>query len=334
MAHEQLSPPALDEVLQFSDIQAAAARLAPHIHRTPVLTSKTLDQVVSAHVFLKAECYQRAGAFKIRGALNKILQLSEDERKRGLIAWSSGNHAQAVALAAQIVGTTATILMPRDAPDVKLQGTRGYGAEVVTYDRYNEDREAIAQQLVTERNLTPILAYDDKQIMAGQGTAALELLEEVHDLDVLLIPTSGGGLTAGCATVMAALQPHGRVYGVEPAAGNDTKLSFDKGARVRIPVPRTIADGLQVEMPGKHTFEVNQRLMQDVLLVSDEEILGAMAFLFDRLKVVSEPSGASALAALLTGKLNVANLRVGVIISGGNVGVERFCQLMMGRPQR
>lgn len=328
MVREQLSSSSSEEIIHLSDIQSAAGRIAPFTHRTPVLTSKTLDQLVSASVFLKAECYQRAGAFKIWGALNKVLQLNEHERSQGLMAWSSGNHAQAVALAAQIVGTTATILMPKDAPEAKVQAVRGYGAEIITYDRYTEDREAIAQRLVSERNVTLIPAYDDRLVMAGQGTVALELLEQVSDLDLPLVPTSGGGLTAGCATVMAHLRPQSQMYGVEPAAGNDTKLSFDAGRRVRIPVPHTIADGQQVEIPGQLTFEVNRRWLKDILLVTDAEILAAMAFLFDRLKVVAEPSGASAVAALLARKCNVANLRVGVVISGGNVGVQRFCQLM------
>jgi threonine dehydratase len=318
-------------VLHLSDIRDAAARIKSFIHRTPVLTSRILDQLVGAEVFLKAECYQRAGAFKIRGALNKVLQLSAEERTRGLVAWSSGNHAQAVALAAQIVGTTATILMPQDAPETKMLAVRGYGAEIVTYDRYSEDRPALAQQLVHERNAVAVPPYDDLAIIAGQGTVALELLEDVQNLDVLLVPTSGGGLIAGCATVAKSLNPQCRVYGVEPLTGNDTKLSLDAGTRIRIPVPHTIADGLQVEMPGELTFAINRRLLTDILLVTDDEILAAMAFLFERLKVVAEPSGASAVAALLTGKLDVANLRVGVVISGGNVGVQRFCTLLAGK---
>ncbi len=318
-------------VLHLSDVQDAAARIKSFIHRTPVLTSRTLDQLVGAQVFLKAECYQRAGAFKIRGALNKVFQLSAEERARGLFAWSSGNHAQAVALAAQIVGTTATILMPKDAPETKMLAVRGYGAEIITYDRYSEDRPTLAQQLVRERSAVPVPPYDDLAIMAGQGTVALELLEDVQNLDVLLVPTSGGGLIAGCATVVKSLNPQCRVYGVEPLTGNDTKQSLDAGTRIRIPVPHTIADGLQVEMPGELTFAINRRLLTDILLVTDDEIVAAMAFLFERLKVVAEPSGASAVAALLTGKLNVTNSRVGVVISGGNVGIQRFCTLLAGK---
>ncbi len=332
MKEEQPMATTSDSVaLRLSDVRDAAVRIKSFIHPTPVLTSRVLDQLVGAQVFLKAECYQRAGAFKIRGALNKVLQLSAEERARGLVAWSSGNHAQAVALAAQIVGTTATILMPNDAPETKMLAVRGYGAEIVTYDRYSEDRPALAQQLVRERNAISVPPYDDLAIIAGQGTVALELLEDVPNLDVLLVPTSGGGLIAGCATVVKSLNPQCRVYGVEPLTGNDTKRSLDAGTRIHIPVPHTIADGLQVEMPGELTFAINRRLLTDVLLVTDDEILAAMAFLFERLKVVAEPSGASAVAALLTEKLDVTNLRVGVVISGGNVGVQRFCALLAGK---
>ncbi|HEY4034539.1 MAG TPA: pyridoxal-phosphate dependent enzyme [Ktedonobacteraceae bacterium] len=332
MNEEQFVTSTSDNIaLHLSDIRDAAARIKSFIHRTPVLTSRTLNQLVGAQVFLKAECYQRAGAFKIRGALNKVLQLSAEERARGLFAWSSGNHAQAVALAAQIVGTTATILMPQDAPEAKVLAVRGYGAEIITYDRYSEDREALARQLVRERNAVSVPPYDDFSIMAGQGTVALELIEEVQNLDVLLVPTSGGGLIAGCATVVTSLNPKCRVYGVEPVNGNDTKQSLDAKTRIRIPVPHTIADGLQVELPGELTFAINRRLLTDILLVTDDEILAAMVLLFERLKVVAEPSGASAFAALLASKVDVANLRVGVVISGGNVGVQRFCALLAGK---
>lgn len=326
MHEEKLVPDSIS--LHLSDVQGAAARIKLPIHHTPVLTSRTLDQFMGAQIFLKAECYQRAGAFKIRGALNKVLQFSAEERARGLFAWSSGNHAQAVALAAQIVGATATILMPKDAPETKVLAVREYGAEIISYDRYTEDREILAQRLVSERHAISVPPYDDLAIMAGQGTVALELLEQVGKLDVLLVPIGGGGLIAGCATVATSLNPQCRVYGVEPLAGNDTKLSLNAGTRIRIPVPHTIADGQQVQMPGELTFAINRRLLTDILLVTDEEILAAMAFLFERLKIVAEPSGASAVAALLAGKVNVTNLRVGVVISGGNIGVQRFCTLM------
>ena len=315
-------------MLDLDRVREAARRLEGVAHRTPVLTSKTLDGMLGAKVFLKAENLQRAGAFKFRGAYNAITALSGAERNRGVCAWSSGNHAQAVALAASMHGTHATIVMPFDAPQSKLEATRGYGAEVIQYDRYTQDREALARELGEARGLTPIPAYDHWDVMAGAGTTALELLEQVGELDALLVCTSGGGLTAGCATVMKSLSPASRVYGVEPEAGNDTQQSLALGERVKIPVPRTIADGQQVETPGQLTFEVNKRLLEGVLLVTDAQILKAMRFLFERLKLVVEPSGASALAALLHHPHLFAGQRVGVTLSGGNVGVARFLELM------
>jgi threonine dehydratase len=314
-------------VISLGDVEAAARRLDGVAHRTPVVTSRTLDSRARARVYLKAENLQRAGAFKFRGAYNKIASLDEAERARGVAAYSSGNHAQAVALAASLLGTTAVILMPEDAPPAKLEATRAYGAEVVTYDRWTGDREALGRALAEERGLTLVPPYDDPLVMAGQGTAGLELLEEVPDLDVLVVPVSGGGLIAGCATVAKALRPSVRVYGVEPAAGDDTRRSLAEGRRVEIPVPPTIADGLQVTAPGKLTFEVNRRLLSGVETVTDEELVAAMAFLFDRCKLVVEPSGAAGVAALLAGKLVVEGQRVGVILSGGNVGVARFREL-------
>jgi threonine dehydratase len=314
-------------VISLGDVEAAARRLDGVAHRTPVVTSRTLDSRARARVYLKAENLQRAGAFKFRGAYNKIASLDEAERARGVAAYSSGNHAQAVALAASLLGTTAVILMPEDAPPAKLEATRAYGAEVVTYDRWTGDREALGRALAEERGLTLVPPYDDPLVMAGQGTAGLELLEEVPDLDMLVVPVSGGGLIAGCATVAKALRPSVRVYGVEPAAGDDTRRSLAEGRRVEIPVPATIADGLQVTAPGKLTFEVNRRLLSGVETVTDDELVDAMTFLFDRCKLVVEPSGAAGVAALLAGKLDVEDQRVGVILSGGNVGVARFREL-------
>src|SRR5436190_24135536 len=276
---------------------------------------------------MKAENLQRAGAFKFRGAYNKIASLDEDDRARGVAAYSSGNHAQAVALAASLLDTTAVILMPEDAPPAKLEATRGYGAEVVTYDRWTEDREALGTALAQERGLTLVPPYDDPFVMAGQGTAALELLRDVPDLDVLVAPVSGGGLIAGCGTAAKALRPQLSVYGVEPEAGDDTRRSLEEGRRVAIDVPRTIADGFQVTAPGKLTFEVNRRLLEGVVTVGDHELVAAMAFVFDRCKLVVEPSGAAGVAALLAGKLEVDGRRVGVILSGGNVGLARFREL-------
>jgi threonine dehydratase len=248
-----------------------------------------------------------------------------------VVAYSSGNHAQAVAIAAGMLGSTAVILMPADTPAAKLDATRGYGAEVVTYDRYREDREALGAALAAERGLALVPPYEHPAVMAGQGTAALELLAEAPGLDLLLAPVGGGGLIAGCATAAKAVAPGIRVVGIEPEAGDDTRRSLAAGERVRIETPRTIADGQQADIPGELTFAVNRRLLDAVELVSDGEILAAMAFLFDRMKLVSEPSGASAVAALLAGRVHAPGARVGVIVSGGNVGVARFCELL-GRP--
>ena len=314
-------------MISLGDVEAAARRLDGVAHRTPVVTSRTLDSRVGARVYMKAENLQRAGAFKFRGAYNKIASLDEDDRARGVAAYSSGNHAQAVALAASLLDTTAVILMPEDAPPAKLEATRGYGAEVVTYDRWTEDREALGTALAQERGLTLVPPYDDPFVMAGQGTAALELLRDVPDLDVLVAPVSGGGLIAGCGTAAKALRPQLSVYGVEPEAGDDTRRSLEEGRRVAIDVPRTIADGLQVTAPGKLTFEVNRRLLEGVVTVGDHELVAAMAFVFDRCKLVVEPSGAAGVAALLAGKLEVDGRRVGVILSGGNVGLARFREL-------
>jgi threonine dehydratase len=314
--------------LTLDDIRAAAKRIAGTAHRTPVLTSRTLNDRVGAEVFLKAENFQRIGAFKFRGAFNAISRLTEEQLARGVAAYSSGNHAQAVALAARLAGTSAVILMPTDAPPTKMAATRGYGAEVVTYDRYAQDRAALAQQLAEERGLTLIPPYDHYDVMAGQGTVALELIEEVGPLGALLVPIGGGGLIAGCATAATALSPGIRVIGVEPAAGDDTARSLAAGKRIEIDVPRTIADGQAIATPGELTFAVNKELVDSVELVSDDEIRAAMAFAFERLKIVVEPSGASALAALLNGRIKALPDRVGVVISGGNVGLERFLELL------
>jgi threonine dehydratase len=319
-------------VIELEDVERAAERLRGVAHRTPVLTSRTLDERVGARADLKAECFQRGGAFKFRGAYNKISSLAEDALQRGVIAYSSGNHAQAVAIAAGLLGTHATIVMPEDAPAAKLDATRGYGAEVVLYDRWTESREEIGARLAEERGLELVRPYDDPLVMAGQGTAALELLEEVPHLDLLLAPVSGGGLIAGCATAAKARRPEIRVAGVEPEAGDDTRRSLAAGERVRIDVPRTIADGLQAPEPGELTFEVNRRLVDEIVTVTDGEIVDAMTFLFDRLKLVVEPSGAVGVAALLSGKLEARGAQVGVVISGGNVGAGRFAELVATSP--
>ena len=314
--------------LTFDDITAAAARLDSVAHRTPTMTSSALDAISGARLVFKAEYLQRAGAFKFRGAYNRIAQLSADERAHGVCAWSSGNHAQAVALAAKVVDTKAIVLMPEDAPAAKRAATEGYGAVVRSYDRYREDREALARALADESGMVAVPPFDDWRIMAGQGTTALELLQEHTDLDVLVVPMSGGGLMAGCAVAARALNPRIELIGVEPAAGNDTQLSLAQGSRVRIEVPRTIADGLQVDIPGELTFSVNRRLVDEVLLVEDDEIVAAMRLLFERAKAVVEPSGAIGLAAVLRDRARFAGRRVGVILSGGNVDAGQFATLV------
>jgi threonine dehydratase len=316
-------------VISFDDVQAAARRLDGVAHRTPVITGRSLDEATAAaRVLLKAENLQRVGAFKFRGAYNAVASLAPDERRRGVCTVSSGNHAQALALAARLHEVPAVILMPQDAPAGKRAATSGYGAEIVTFDRYAEDREALLARLVEERGLVPVHPYDDDRVMAGQGTVALELLQDAGPLDLLLVCVGGGGLIAGCATAVEGLSPDTRVIGVEPEAGDDTRRSLQAGERVRVPVPRTIADGQQLPMPGERTFPVVQRLVDDVVTVSDAEIVDAMRLLFERAKTVAEPSGASAFAALLAGRVDAGGLRVGVTISGGNVTAERFAELM------
>jgi threonine dehydratase len=316
-------------VITLDDVQAAAARIKGVAHRTPVITGRSLDEATgAARVLLKAENLQRAGAFKFRGAYNAVASLAPQERARGVATVSSGNHAQALSLAARLHEVPAVILMPDDAPAGKVAATAGYGAEIVRFDRYGQDREALLAGLVEERGLVPIHPYDDLRVMAGQGTAALELLEDAGPLDLLLVCVGGGGLLAGCATAVDGLSPDTRVVGVEPEAGDDTKRSFEAGERVRIDVPRTIADGQQLPIPGELTFPVNQRLVDAIVTVSDAEIVDAMRLLFERTKTVTEPSGACAFAALLAGKVEAAGLRVGVTLSGGNVTAVRFAELV------
>ncbi|MFD8152408.1 pyridoxal-phosphate dependent enzyme [Streptomyces sp. NPDC059720] len=309
------------------DVRDAAARLKGVAHRTPVLRSRTLDALVGAEVHLKCENFQRVGAFKFRGAYNAASRLTPERLSRGIAAYSSGNHAQAVALAARELGTTAVIVMPEDAPPSKRAATEGYGAEVVTYDRYTGDRVALAEALAAERGLTLVPPYEHPHVMAGQGTAALELLEETGELGALLVPVGGGGLMAGSATVAKALYPGIRMIGIEPEAGDDTRRSLEAGRRVTVPVPRTIADGQALHTPGELTFSVNRRLVDAIELVGDDEIRKAMRFAFEHLKIVVEPSGATPLAALLTGRAGPLPRRVGVIVSGGNVDARRFAEL-------
>ena len=314
-------------MIDLDDVRRAAARIDGIAHRTPVVTSRTLDERTGAAVRLKPENLQRIGAFKFRGAYNTVASLDPAERDRGVVTASSGNHAQALALSAALHGIPATILMPEDAPASKAAATAGYGATIERFDRYADDRDALLGALAEREGLTIVHPYDDERIMAGQGTAALELIEDGGHLDVLLVPVGGGGLIAGCATAATALCPDLRVIGVEPETGDDTARSLAAGERVRVPVGRTIADGQQLDIPGAHTFPVVQARVAAVVTVSDAEIVAAMRFAFERLKLVLEPSGASALAALLHGRAEVAGARVGVVISGGNVDVDRFREL-------
>jgi threonine dehydratase len=292
-----------------------------------VFTSRTLNQLTGTSVFLKAEIFQPGGAFKIRGAANFLYSIPEADRPRGVVAFSSGNHAQAVAIAARSLGMKATIVMPTDAPASKLAATRGYGAEVVLYDRHSESREAIGARISAETGATLVPPFDHPWIIAGQGTCALELLEETGDLDALVTPLGGGGLISGCAIMAKALQPAIRVFGVEPEAGNDYWLSRRAGERVEIPSPDTIADGLRTTRPGAYTFPVVQSLVEDVILVTDDEIRAAMRFLLTRMKLVVEPSGAVGVAALLHSKLPAGLGRIGIVLSGGNVDLEVLASL-------
>jgi threonine dehydratase len=312
----------------FDDVVRAAERLRGVAHRTPAITSATLDERTGARVFLKAENLQRMGAFKFRGAYNRLVQLDAAARVRGVVAFSSGNHAQGVALAAKLLGMPAVIVMPADAPAAKLAATRGYGAEVVLYDRQTMNRAEIANALAAERGATVVPPYDDPAIIAGQGTSALELIEDAGPLDVLLVPTGGGGLLAGSALAATALAPGIAVYGVETVAGDDWVQSLARNERVTIPVPDTIADGMQTQAPGELTFPIVQALCAGVVTVTDEELRDAMRFAFERLKLVIEPSGAAGLAAALTGRVATRGKRVGVTISGGNVDAATFARLI------
>jgi threonine dehydratase len=327
-----LSSPAdrLDGALPvaYSDIVAAAARLAGHANHTPVLTSRSVNERVGARVFFKCENFQRMGAFKFRGAFNALSLLSEAQKKQGVVAFSSGNHAQAVALAGRLLGVPTTIVMPEDAPAVKIAATRGYGAEVVLYDRTTSDREALARGIAEARGLVVIPPYDHPHIVAGQGTAAKELIEEVGAPDYLLVCCGGGGLLSGSALAAAALAPHCKVIGVEPEAGNDATLSFRTGRLHSVHNPATIADGARTSSLGKVTFPLVMRHVHDMLTVSDEELVRSMLYLWERMKMVVEPTGALASAALLEGKLQAPGARIGVIVSGGNVDLKAIASYL------
>lgn len=318
-------------MLTFADIEAAAARLKGVAHRTPVITSRTLDELIGAKVFLKAENLQRMGAFKFRGGYNAVNTLRAEERARGVVAFSSGNHAQAVALAAKLHGCAATIVMPSDAPASKLAATREYGAEIVTYDRYAEDRTVVARTIVESRGAALIPPFDYYPVMAGQGTAALELIQDTPEpLDALIVCTGGGGFVSGCAVAAQHLTPGIQVFASEPERGNDIEQSLRAGRIIKIDVPRTICDGQQTQAPGVLTFDIMRERLAGVLTVPDPVVVQVMRFLFERMKLVVEPSGASALAALLQHRARFKGQRVGVTLSGGNVSVERFAALMDG----
>ena len=315
-------------MLDINQIYEARERIASRIHRTPVVTSRQFNQAAGKEVFFKCENLQRAGAFKIRGATNKIHSLTDDEKRRGIVAFSSGNHAQAVALAGREAGLRAVIAMPTDAPKAKVSATRDYGAEVVFYDRQKQDREAFALDLAEREKLVMVPPYDDEFILAGQGTCGLELMEEVPDLDCVLTPCSGGGLFAGVATAVKALNPKVRCFPVEPADADDTRQSLLKGERVTIPPPATIADGLRVQTPGRLTFPIVQQLAEDVLTVSDDEIVVTLRFILFRMKLLVETSGVAAAAAVMFQKLPADVKRVGVVLSGGNIDPELLAQLI------
>lgn len=319
--------------IEPADIADAAARLQGVAHRTPVFASRTADQRTGARVFFKCENFQRMGAFKFRGAYNALAQFTPAQRQGGVIAFSSGNHAQAIALSARLLGMPSMLVMPQDSPAAKLAATREYqagqpGSEVVLYDRYSEDREAIGARLAAERGMTLIPPYDHAHVMAGQGTAAAELIEATGPLDLLLVCVGGGGLIAGCAVAAAHLSPGITVIGVEPEAGNDTQQSLARGEIVHIDTPQTIADGAQTQHSGRLTFPVIQRLVREIVTVSDAQLVTAMRFFAERMKMVVEPTGCLAAAALLEGVVQARGQRVGVIVSGGNVDLVRYAGLL------
>ena len=321
-----IDPNPRPDPVTFDDVRAAARLLQGIAHRTPVLTSRTIDERTGARVWFKCENLQRAGAFKFRGAYNALSNLSPEAKRKGVVAYSSGNHAQAVALAGRLLGVPAIIVMPADAPKVKIDATRGYGAEVVLYDRSRDDREAIASRLAHERGVTQVPPFDHPHIVAGQGTAALELIEETGPLDVLLVPCGGGGLVSGCAVAAHGLYPDTRVIAVEPAAGDDVQRSFRSGTIQRVNNPDTIADGARTSAPGAVTFPLIMQHLADVLTVDDAELMRTMWTLWERMKIIVEPTGALGAAALLEGKCDAKGLRVGVVISGGNADIAQLCR--------
>ena len=318
----------MNPIPTFDDVIAAAGRLAGHAHRTPALRSRTADALLGAEVFFKCENLQRAGAFKFRGAFNALSKFDAAQRRAGVVAFSSGNHAQAVALAGRVLGIPATILMPNDAPQAKVAATQGYGAEVIRFDRYREDREALARDLSQRRGLTLIPPYDHADVIAGQGTATLELIEEVGALDDLFVCLGGGGLLSGAALAARALAPACRLHGVEPEAGNDAQQSLARGEIVHIATPQTIADGAQTQHLGELTFAIIRREVNDIVTVTDAQLVQAMRFFAERMKLVVEPTGCLAFAGACHAGLPLAGRRVGVIVSGGNVDLQRYAGLI------
>ncbi|WP_186080732.1 threo-3-hydroxy-L-aspartate ammonia-lyase [Burkholderia gladioli] len=312
----------------YADVAAAAERIAGHAHRTPVLTSRTVDEALGAQVFFKCENFQRMGAFKFRGAFNALSRFSEAQRKHGVVTFSSGNHAQAIALSARLLGMPATIVMPHDAPAAKVAATRGYGGRVVIYDRYRDDREQIGRALAEKEGLTLIPPYDHADVIAGQGTAAAELFREVGALDAVFAPLGGGGLLSGTALATRELSPGAELYGVEPEAGNDGQQSFASGSIVHIDTPKTIADGAQTQHLGKLTFPIIRRDVNAILTASDAELVECMRFFASRMKMLVEPTGCLSFAAARQRKAQLEGKRVGVIVSGGNVDLEKFCALI------
>jgi threonine dehydratase len=312
----------------YDDVAAAAARLQGQAHRTPVMRSRTIDGELSAQLFFKCENLQRMGAFKFRGAFNALSRFDARQRQSGVVTFSSGNHAQAIALSARLLGMTATIIMPNDAPAAKVAATRGYGGNVVLYDRFTEDREQIGRDLAEKHGMTLIPPYDHPDVIAGQGTAAKELIEDVGDLDALFVCLGGGGLLSGSALAVRALSPRCKIYGVEPEAGNDGQQSFRSGKIVHIDTPKTIADGAQTQHLGAYPFEIIRRDVDDILTVTDPDLIDAMRFFATRMKLLVEPTGCLSLAGARSMKAQLKGMRVGVIISGGNVDLNRFCALL------
>ncbi|WP_353241696.1 threo-3-hydroxy-L-aspartate ammonia-lyase [Providencia sp.] len=312
----------------YRDVEAAAKRIAGFAHKTPVLTSTTANKEFGGELFFKCENFQRMGAFKFRGAFNALAQFTPEQKKAGVIAFSSGNHAQGVALAAQLLNIPATILMPHDAPAVKVAATQGYGANVVHFDRYTQDREALCKQLAEQQGLTLIPPYDHPHIIAGQGTSAMELFQEVGELDALFVCLGGGGLISGCALAARQLSPSCKVYGVEPLSGNDAQQSFRQGKIVHIDTPKTIADGAQTQHLGQYTFEIIKNNVDDIFTVTDEQLIDRMKFYAERMKMVVEPTGCLSFAAALAQKAQFQGKRVGIIVSGGNVDINRFAELV------